>query len=694
MSIDISAIKQRLSNEKDVLLVQVVKKINNKGKEENEVIVATESSLFYVHPGKKITADKKSCWLDLTAITLVEYQSKFIIKFTKDKIDTQFEFLTSDYINIAQIIGGHLQRLMGPYWSQKMNIDLLTKDKFSFDGNSVLMRLRVYCQYQDITIPDAYIEKLKKYINNYEVNFYFSDWGNYILPIIFALQPYSKCISGIFNKSLPDVLLLKLRELFIPFRHLSFEIPLDQQFIKFLEVAKFECTALTFKNTQLNPDQLSIISQCGITHQIQTLSLNNAFVDPVFSVFYTDAFFKNELCIQTSYFNFDETRGLHLPRLLWFIKGVTVLSLANANLEVSHVVQQLFSYDFTNLRCLNLSGNFCRDVVQDKQKLHVPGNLCRLDINKLEFGRSCVQDFLEFLFGFEWKLGLRLYADELVIHNADLAQLFELFEKSAFSNLIDFSWCGNASRLGLLHFIRRNKKLANLFMDKSFGEKSPAKITEFANSIIDMQFLTVLSLRGDDSSFMGEAASPIAEVLKSMTNIAFVDLSGNHLTTETIDIIYNAVSVNSSIRSVLLLNPGISEDLIKRYEKESEKVKFLLQNEKREYNRFPPYLTSDELVAPQTQNSPYDAFVFMPDPPPEPSPKEDPMVTKRRKLFLKTVGHNEVDEDLLPIQKNKTDRLPTNWKLSRDVIEGAVFDATDAEEALIAKFTLGKLSNK
>lgn len=694
MTVDISAVKQFLANEKDILLIQPVKKVNNKGKEENSVIVATQSSLFYVNPGKKMSADKKSCWLHLTAITLVEYQSKFICKFTHGKNETQFTFITAEYINVAQTIGGHLQRLMGPYWSQKMNIDLLTKEKFSFDSASVLMRLNVYCQTEGISVPEKYITKLQKYLDQREINFYFADWDEYIVPIVFALQPYSKCISGVFNKQLSSATFNKLREMFIPFKHICFETPLNADSIKFLEIAKFECTSMEFKNNDLTGQQLPTITQCGIKNEIQSLSLNNAFNESAYQVFYTDSFFKTELCTGTTYFNFDHTHGLHLPRLLWFVKGLTILSFADTGLEVSHAIQQIFGYDFTCLRCLNLSGNVCHETVTDRNKLRIPGNLCRLDINDVEFGRSCVQDFLEFIFGFDWKLGLRLYANNLVTHSGDLAPLFELFDRSPFANLVDFSWCGNQARLGLLHFIKRNKKLANLFIDGCFGEKSPAKIGEFANSIIDMQFLTLLTMRGNENVWMGEAVAPIIEALKGMVNISYVDLSNNKLNERVVEGIYNAVSINASIRTVILENPGIPDDLCRRYEKETDKVVFVPKFEKRDYNAFPKYLTTDELVSPKSQNSPYDAFIFMPEAPPEPGPEEDPMVAKRRKLFLKTVGHNEVDEDLLPITRNTNDRVPTKWELPVDIVENAVFDATDAEEALNARFTLSKLSSK
>ena len=81
----------------------------------------------------------------------------------------------------------------------------------------------------------------------------------------------------------------------------------------------------------------------------------------------------------------------------------------------------------------------------------------------------------------------------------------------------------------------------------------------------------------------------------------------------------------------------------------------------------------------------------MPAPPPEPDPDEDPLVEKRRKLFLKSVGHHDVDEDLLPIVKITSERIPPTWQLDENIIEDAAFDSKQAVSDMEKRFSLDKL---
>ena len=692
---EIEQIKELLSSHNDIILIESIKRLLPKGKEQPQNLVVTNSSIFFakINKNRTIEENEKQYWINLSAVTVVEYLSKLIMRFSVNGTDKEISFTSSNYKTIGQKIGDHLQRLMGPIYSMKMNLSLLTNNKVNFDNDSVLLRLKVYCEANSILIPDDISKKLGTYMSARQTNFVFSEWGTSLKPILFALQPYQHNISGTINIPITQELCANYKSFLIPFKHICIATPYTKFFEEFFKSVKFECTSISFKNTRLDAENLPIIGSTALQNTIQSLGINNAFLDTAFDVFYTDKLFKKDMVSALSYLNLDNTKGIKLPRLLWFIKSITVLSLANCGLDVIHTLNQLCSYDLPNLRCLNLSNNLCQDTFTDTKPVKLPPDLCRLDVSHVEFSKGCAQNLFEFIFKQEWKYGARLYANSLTIPSGDIQNLFDFFDTTPFNNLVEFGWCKNQTRIGLIHFIKKNKKLVNLFMDENFGDKSPGKITEFANSILDLQFLSILSVKGSIIAQMKESMLPIIESIKGMLNITVVDLSGNIFDQKLLQALSNACNTNKSITDVIILNNNAPQTAVDEFVQKTttKRISVSSEIEPRNYQKFPEYLTSDELISPLCQSPPYDTFIFMPEPPPEPMPEEDPIVTKRRKLFLKTVGHHEVDEDLLPIVKITTERIPISWELDEDIVEGAVFDSSQAEEDLEKRFSLAKL---
>ena len=692
---EIEGIKDSLSSRKDVILIESVKRILPKGKEQTQNLVATESSLFFgkLNKDSEVEENEKQCWIYLISITVVDYLSKLILRFSNNGNDKEIAFTSPNYKIIGQKIGDHLQRLMGPIFALKLNLALLTNNKVNFDNDSVLLRLKVFCEAKEIKIPDAIMKKLETYLSTRQVNFLFSDWGTSLEPILFAIQPYQHNICGIINTPLTQELCEKLKSIVIPFKHICIATPYSKILEDFLKNAKLECTSMSFKNTRFDPQSLPLVGAVASQSSVQSLGMNNAFLDTAFDVFYTESVFKKDMIQSLSYLNIDNTKGIKLPRLLWFIKNITILSLANCGLEVTHTLNQLCSYDLPNLRCLNLSGNICQETFVQTKELKIPPDLCRIDVSSVEFSRGCAKNLFEFLFKQEWKYGARLYANNLTIPSGDIQDLFDFFDSTPFNNLVELGWCKNQTRIGLIRFLKKNKKLMNLFMDEDFGDKSPGKITEFANTIMDLQFLTILSVRGSYVAQMKESMMPIIEAIKTMINIAVVVLSGNIFDAQLLQALSSACNLNKAITDVIILNNSAPKLAVDNFVKNTTTKRIVVsaELEQRNYQQFPEYLTSDELISPLCQNPPYDTFIFMPEPPPEPTPDEDPIVAKRRKLFLKTVGHHEVDEDLLPIVKITSERVPITWELDEDIVEGAVFDSTQAAEDLEKRFSLTKL---
>ena len=683
-----------LQSKSDFIAAYPVKRIISKGKEQQRILAITKSSVFFPKIQDSLLKEEDACWwIDVTAISVVEYMAKIILKFTENGKDKEIVFTAQNYQTIGQEIADHVQHLMGPITAMKLNLNLITKNKVNFDKDSVMLRLKIYCAKNKCTVPERIIKKLEDYIDKRRINFVFSEWEEHLVAILFALAPYQRNISGVINKRLTPEQCDQLKDVYIPFKHMSYEVPFTQELGKLMENGHFDCNSIAFKNTMFDSETLPKASGAASKANVQTLAFNDAFIDTAFDVFYTESVFKKELISSLSYLNLDNTKGIKLPRLLWFIKNITILSLANCGLEVASTLNHLCSYDLSNLRCLNLSGNICQKVDSLETTTSFPSDLCRIDFSDVEFGRGCAQGLISFLLKQEWKYGARIYANSLTIPSSDISLLFDLFEKSTFTNLVEFAWCNNQTRIGLIHFIKRNQKLVNLFMDEDFADKSPGKITEFANAIIDMQFLNILSVRGSPATQMKETIMPIIDALKTMINVAVVDLSGNIFDENLLIALSNACNMNRSITDITVLNNSASPEAVAKFVKETTTKRIVVSEEieRRNYQEFPKYLTADEFISPCCQSPPYDTFIFMPDPPPEPTPEEDPIVGKRRKLFLKIVGHNEVDEDLLPITKSTDERIPVAWKLDDDIIEGAAFDGAQAIEDLENRFSLAKL---
>ena len=308
---ELEIIKDSLSERKDLIIIESVKRILPKGKEQTQNLVVTESSLFFAKLDKdsEVEETEKQCWIYLSSITVVDYLSKLILRFTLNGTDKDIAFTSPNYKNIGQKIGDHLQRLMGPISALKLNLSLLTNNKVDFDNDSVLLRLKVYCEANEIKIPDAIMKKLQTYLSARQVNFIFSDWGTSLEPILFAIQPYQYNICGIINTPLTQDLCEKLKSIVIPFKHVCIATPYSKILDDFLKNAKFECNSLTFKNTRFDPQSLPLIGTVASQNSVQSLGMNNAFLDTAFDVFYTESVFKKEMIQGLSYLNIDNTKG-------------------------------------------------------------------------------------------------------------------------------------------------------------------------------------------------------------------------------------------------------------------------------------------------------------------------------------------------------------------------------------------------
>ncbi|OHS95933.1 hypothetical protein TRFO_37963 [Tritrichomonas foetus] len=323
--------------------------------------------------------------------------------------------------------------------------------------------------------------------------------------------------------------------------------------------------ALDFQNTKLTISDIDTLAECVLNSNINSLGFHNAVRKDSIGYIFT-SFLRTDICNNLYSLNLDRTIGLNLSVLFQAARNLHSLSLAQCDLEISTVFEEIAKNNILKLCFFNISGNLCFKEID--QSLSFPPFLNTIKADDISWNDNCFTSFLRFVFN---NLSLNVnhqfcqYSqinDNLNIETVNLSlaravatkeefiKVFDLFYEYTNQCEIHFgslNWDGNPLSEKLFEMLIQSNNLSSLSLNECFSYKRDNKDTIeqnvilLSNLISNSQTLKFLSLRGNKNNYLGNKIGPILDACIGHHSLEILDISYSKSGTEFLSKIHSLV---------------------------------------------------------------------------------------------------------------------------------------------------------
>jgi hypothetical protein len=176
--------------------------------------------------------------------------------------------------------------------------------------------------------------------------------------------------------------------------------------------------------------------------------------------------------------NLDFCEGIELQLLFPHIQEIPMLSLANCDLDIADVFEQLSEFPFKKLRILILTGNVCRRKIVSA--IVAPEFLFSVIVNRVVWADGALFSFF-CLVQRCFHLGLRLSISNFQASESEITAIFSLFGAIDTTPLVSLDWSGNPLSPAFFRFLRRSPHLESLSLSDCFSSTRADEIVRLGS---------------------------------------------------------------------------------------------------------------------------------------------------------------------------------------------------------------------
>ena len=517
------------------------------------VIVITNIGITYFKSAKA-TMRKKFLWIDLKQADYNESQKIITLLFKNKenpKKDHRVKFSSGKCAEIGTAIASYLARILPPAQFKKAFISRLNENIQPNNNQiSAVERYKMYAQ--SYNIEPTYLDTIASIASFRQSNvFYPNVTGNIIqqsLPLI-ALQVDPLCEDVYFKGSTEEDLFKvasKLPNQISPFSHFTFEAPYSKSIIemmkKFKDAKDFSTLNLSFKETQMNEEQVKEFCENADFHKIQGWCFTNAIQKDALPCF-MENFFTDDVKQNINAFSLDNCPGVSVVEVLEKLPPQTqIISFKYDQLEISDAFVAVAEHtDFVGLKAVSFRFNtMTKDIPTDAKPL--PESIELIDISDCKFEDGNLVSLIKYLFRPEYEKGITILARNIHVSDAELRAASEAIGRYNNHKLVGLDWSQNKLPVEFCEALKKADKLKELYLNLSFNKDSEAEIQNLANNIQEYKSLYRLYLQGNSNSPAGKDLLPLIKELQNVKRLRTLDISNQNIGDEGIISLSDVVS--------------------------------------------------------------------------------------------------------------------------------------------------------
>ncbi|EAY20341.1 Leucine Rich Repeat family protein [Trichomonas vaginalis G3] len=519
--------------------------------------------VIVLHDGGAALWDKKcengpflyGSWITLQSLNIDN--DKITLSFrNKDSDPTVLEFETTDSKFAFGAIGDILQHVLYGFEQESLK---LSKFKFSPSRPttmSIMSRLIERAETEKMKITGDQIDKIEDIFEISRPAFNLSDIPDVqnILIAVFDIIPMTSFIRELIipNLDFPtqyrilSILLQQAPSIY----HLTFTGEANNriEFFESLNPNSINLTSLSFIDTNIKIPELNKLSTINSTANFNYISFQNALSAEALDFLYNgylSASLPNLISL-----NLDNTKNLSFDKIANQISKLKMLSVANCNIEIGSALD-LLTTNAPELRFLNMSSNSCENI---KKKLKLPPKLSFMSFGDVSWKPGTLVSLLKIIFE-EIPDNSKLDLSDAHVDDEEWPSVFNFLAKQNGMRLQNFYWSNNKISPELCTFFDNFPNLVVLYMSGVLSESSLELVNQFSVSLQKMTNLKTLKLTGTDTVFLGtQGLASISKAFASLTNLEYLDLSGNKIRDEGFSTLSNTLSKCTNMKTFVCDN--------------------------------------------------------------------------------------------------------------------------------------------
>lgn len=512
-------------------------------------IVAITEFGYQVYSKTNGDVKKIFTWSTLKGVNIQGNIAKFI--FEKRKFTTEFQ----DGRQITGILG-HIFRQTLPSIIYRA-IGFNTYGFFKVKGSNfgALVRMKQLLTDRSIVIQPQVLNSFESFLRFSPLKYNYSDFPEYrrlsyvffnILPLIQSLSHLTIPIIDVQNE------LCENPNSIIKLRSVEFFGRKEPKFMEFLSIFRSnevsKLSAVTFSHSEFEPDDLPVLTKFIQETGANSIGFHNALDHSAESLLFTNIL-TPQICQNLRILNLDKTRNINLQKVLEVAQNVTLLSLANCNLQISDALSKFSTARFPNLRFLNLSSNPAS--VSPDQNINIPPQLYSLMLNDIEWMGNSLPDTLQIIF----RRGLEPFKLSIArarTPNDAWPNVFKAFASTNYRSLTAFTWDGNPIHKSIFSFLHANSFLDYLSMSGCFHHEIKDSVNDLCAFIDSTNSLKFLTIRGTERNKLGGLTGALLRCVSRSPSILHLDISLNLIGDSGISALRTLLQTNRVIQVVVI----------------------------------------------------------------------------------------------------------------------------------------------
>jgi hypothetical protein len=462
--------------------------VRSSDKTSSKVLVIGDCGAHLISASGTPTIEATVFWTDLNTIAV---NSGLV------RLNTDFAFCDSDR-NVRRLIGEAIQRQSSKRMCGVLEVSSLTSTEFRVANRGLYARFMARVIESGAQLLPETREAVIEWIsagNQAIVIDPGSLLGVHLGAFLNAIAPsqtlQSLIIPPLEKVDIYDTSAKYLRQP-VRIQHISLSGKATARFHDFCLAIesnnKLKVKALTLRDAKLSEEQIGDLKSACLIRKLTALGLINCF-ESMESLL---SFLSPEVMEPLKILRLDGHKGVNFPALIGIATKVEVLSLADCNLQISDVIQNLGGATL-GLGYLNISGNFGRGIPDLTVKL--PATLRRIDVNDIDWSNGALSGFLWGALDTRWPNGIVLSVSQIKCQPEEWVEVQTVFSQyRGKSGITQLSWNGNPLFPEFVRLLRHSPNLRHLYLNdcKRYAEVDDS----FASYVGRAPRLRSLYLRG------------------------------------------------------------------------------------------------------------------------------------------------------------------------------------------------------
>lgn len=466
------------------------------------------------------------------------WQSILFAGLQNDEIQLRFKsgFLqikSPEFSIIFGTIGDILMRTLTKDERENIGLNQYPLTEVSPTSCSIWARLRNQIQLNKIPITEESRNTLNTLLVESKSILDFGDYPDLpkIYPLIIDMLKINRQIHTIIIPEIPKIDPFNLASWIVSEKvyisNIIFKCGMTENFFKFIEALKespANIIGLYFEKCLLTQKHLDSILEASI-QKIGCLGFDSCIETNSLDYFYS-TFLRSNISETLTVLNLNNTKNININALLTSMPYLSILSIANCDLEVGSILRAIFEAPLLRIHAINFNGN--RSTFPVDEFRFLPSSLSSISADNITWSEGTLIPFMRLALK-SFKSGVKLSLRSADATTDEWVHVFNFLCQAQFTSLQSLIWDNNPVPQKFFEFLRLNKGLDYLSLSGCFNKVYEEPINSLINYLSRGPHLKYFYAKGfpERNAILGPYISKVCTALKSCQQLELIDISNN-----------------------------------------------------------------------------------------------------------------------------------------------------------------------